>query len=143
MSPLVLRMMRRPNWTAPMSNRSCMVGNPQQRAGEDRHVAGRGLVALVGQAVGVGEAAADHAEALGMGVHQLREALDRAADILGDGRGDVVGRLDHHDLEGVVERISVPGLKPILDGGRAAAPSETVRSVSMLNWPRRTLSSAT
>jgi hypothetical protein len=46
-------------------------------------------------------------------------------------------------LRALSRRIWVPGLNPILDGGRAAALSLTVRSVSMLIRPERTWSSAT
>ena len=84
----------------------------EQGAAEDRHVAGGGLLALVGQAVRIDEAAFAHAEALGSRVHHVGEAVDRAADALGDGHGNVIGRLDHDDLEGVVERD--------LDAGREA-----------------------
>jgi hypothetical protein len=89
----------------------------QERAGQDRHVARRRLVALVGQAVRIGETAVPHADALGLCVHPLGEALDRAADILRDGRGDVVGRLDHEDLEGVVEADLGAGLEAHLRRG--------------------------
>ena len=100
----------------------------QQRPGEDRHVARRGLLPLVGQTVRIDEMALAHAEALGGVVHHGGEAVDRAAEILGDGRGDVVRRLDHDDLSALSRRTWVPGLNAILEGGRAAASSVTVRS---------------
>ena len=51
-------------------------------------------------------------------------------DALGEHDRDVVRRLHHHHLEGVVDRDLVPGVKPIFDGACAAAFGDTVSSVS-------------
>jgi len=57
-------------------------------------VAGGGDLALVGQAIDVGEIGPPHAEVLCRLVHALDERLLTAGDPLGDHDGDVVGRLD-------------------------------------------------
>jgi hypothetical protein len=55
------------------------------------------------QAVRVGEARAGHAQPLGLQVHARHEAGFRAADILGHGGRNVVGRAHHQYLDRVVD----------------------------------------
>ena len=75
----------------------------QQRAGDHRHVPRRGVVLGIVQTVRVDEMQFVQADLLGLGVHLRREGVHRARHALGDGHGDVVGRLHHQHLEGVVE----------------------------------------
>ena len=74
-----------------------------QRARQNAEVARRGDVVLRRQSVRVDEIALRHAEPAGIGVHHVGEALDRAADALGDGHRHVVGRFDHQHLHRVVD----------------------------------------
>ena len=69
-----------------------------------REVARRRVLLVVVQAVRVDPVRAGHAEPLRFGVHARGEGLLRAGDALADRGGDVVGRLDHDDLQRVVER---------------------------------------
>ena len=75
-----------------------------ERATEDRHVARRGDVTRIGQAVGIDEMGLVHAQRARRGVHLTGESLDRAGDALRDGDGEVVGRFDHQHLQRIVER---------------------------------------
>ncbi len=88
-----------------------------ERAGEDRHVADRGIMVGGGQAVRVHEMRFVHAELGGGLVHVVGEALDGPADPLGDGDRDVVGRADHQHLQRVVERHLRADGKAHLRGG--------------------------
>ena len=83
-------------------------------AGELGEVAGRGDLALVGEAVDVGEVRARHAEMLRRLVHARDERVLAAGDRLGDHDGDVVGRLDDEHLERDVERDRAADRKPEL-----------------------------
>ena len=74
-----------------------------QRAGEDTEVARRGDVVFRRQPVRIDEMRLGHAEPAGVGVHQVGEALDRAADAFGDRHRHVVGRFHHQHLQGVVD----------------------------------------
>ena len=76
----------------------------QQRAGDHRHVARRGVVLGIVQPVRVDEMQFVQADLLRLGVHLRREGVHRTRHALGDGHGDVVWRLHHQHLEGVVER---------------------------------------
>src|SRR5215475_15558783 len=77
-------------------------------------VAGGGYLALVGQAVNVGEIGPRHAEMLCRLIHALDERLLTAGNPLGDHDGNVVGRLDYKDLERDVERDRLAHFQPEL-----------------------------
>ena len=62
-----------------------------------------------------------HAKPLRLGVHALHKGVLRAAHILADRHGDVIGRPDQHHLDALSSVMIKPGLKPILVGGSAAA----------------------
>ena len=75
-----------------------------ERACENGEVARGGNLIVRRQAVGIHKARLRHAEMAGMPVHQIGKALDRAAHTFGQHDGDIVRRLDHHHLEGIVDR---------------------------------------
>ena len=88
-----------------MENRSALLGKfLEQRAPDHRHVARRGHVRGIVQAVGIDEMRFLQAELGRRRVHLVGEALDRAGDAFGDHHRDVVGRLDHQHLQRVAER---------------------------------------
>ena len=60
-------------------------------AGEFGQIAGRGDLALVREAVDIGEGGARHAEVLRRLFHARDESFLAASDRLGDHHGDVVG----------------------------------------------------
>ena len=68
-------------------------------AGEFGQITGRGDLALVREAVDIGEMRARHAEMLRRLVHARDERVLTAGDRLGDHDGDVVGGLHDQDLE--------------------------------------------
>ncbi len=80
-------------------------------------VAGGGDLALVGQAIDVGEIGPRHAEMLCRLVHALDGRLLIAGDPLGDHDGDVVGRFDDEELEGDVECDQLTLFQPELAWG--------------------------
>ena len=84
----------------------------QQRPGDDRHVAGRGHVIGIVQAVGIDEMRLMQAQPLRVGVHVVGKGFDRARNAFGDHHRDIVGRLDHQHLERVVERHLGAGPEP-------------------------------
>ena len=86
------------------------------RAGEDRQVPGRRHLLRVGQARRVAVDRAAHAERAGLARHQLGEALDGAAEVLGHRDRDVVRRLGHQRLDRVLDRDGAAGAKPELRG---------------------------
>ena len=90
-----------------------------QRARQQRHVARRRHLTRIRQAVGIDPVGTGHAEPRRGVVHQLGEALDRAAHAFGDGDRHVVGALDHDDLQRVVEGDLRTGAETHL-GGRHA-----------------------
>ena len=80
-------------------------------------IAGGGDLALVRQAVGIGETGARHAETLRRLVHALNEGLLAAGHGLGDHHRDIVGRLDDEHLERDVERDRLALFQPELARG--------------------------
>ena len=62
-----------------------------QPARQDRHVARGGYLSLVRQAVWVLELRACHAKRARLCGHQTAELLFRAAEVLGDHQGDIIG----------------------------------------------------
>jgi hypothetical protein len=75
-----------------------------ERACENGEVARGGNLIVRRQAVGIHKGRLRHAEMAGMPVHQIGKALDRAAHTFGQHDGDIVRRLDHHHLQGIVDR---------------------------------------
>ena len=85
-------------------------------------VAGGCDLAVVGQAIDVGEIGPAHAEMLCGLIHALDERLLTAGDSLGNHDGDVVGQLDDEDLERDVERDRTRPLSAIACLGPAPSP---------------------
>ena len=78
---------------------------------ERRHVAGRGDLLAVGQAGGVAKPRARHAEIACRAGHPLGEGVFCLADVFRDGRRDIVRRLDHEGLDGVLDADRRAGLQ--------------------------------
>ena len=72
-------------------------------ARQDREITRRRHLPVGRQAVRIDVARLRHAELCCGLVHHRREAVDRAADALGEHHGHVVGRLHHHHLQRVVD----------------------------------------
>ena len=70
---------------------------------QDREIARRGDVAFRWQPVGIDEMALGHAEPARIGVHHVGKPGDRAADAFCDRHRDIVGRLDQHHLQRIVD----------------------------------------
>ncbi len=88
---------------------------------ERRHVAGRGHLRVVRQAVGVLERGARHAELARLGGHHLRETGFAAAEELADHDGRIVGRRVTRPMMPSSTESVEPVFRPSLEGGRAAA----------------------
>ena len=73
------------------------------RARQDTEIARRADVIFRRQSVRIDKIGLRHAEPARIGVHQVGEALERAADALGKGHRHVIGGLDHQHLERVVD----------------------------------------
>ena len=95
---------------------------PKQGPAQQRHVAGRGHLPLVGQAVGIVENAVFHAQRQSGRVHVDSESFHRAGNAFGDRHGNVVGGFHHQHFQGIVERHFGARTKAHLAGGHARRP---------------------
>ena len=120
-------------------DRSEQIGMLRERdddgARELGKIAGCGDLALVGQAVDVGEIGPPHAEMLCRLVHTLDERLLTAGDALGDHDCDVVGQLDDEDLQRDVSVINSPTFSQSLLGACSVASLEHTSLVSGVTVP--------
>ena len=82
-----------------------------------QHVARRGHLLVVRQARGVLEGRALHADLARLAGHQAGEVAFRAADVLGERDGDVVGGLGDQRLDRVDDGDLLAGFQPELGGG--------------------------
>ncbi len=88
---------------------------------ESDHIARRRDLLGVGQARGIAERGVRHADLARLARHQVGEVRFRAADMLGERDGDVVGRFGDESLDGVKDGQLLAGLEVQLGGGRGGA----------------------
>ena len=129
----------------PMPNRSCSSGNSRNRA--------RPIIAMSRAELTCGRDPAGRWDCANcdscrpslrrVDVHLVGEGLDRARDAFGDRHRDVVRRLHHQHLQGVVERHQRAGPEPHLRGRHAGRAGRDPQRRVERDLPSRTLLSAT
>jgi len=75
------------------------------------HVVRGGALVRIGQARGVAELGRCHAERMGTRGHASGKRMLRPGQMLGDGRGNIVGRLHNQGADGITDRDRFAGLE--------------------------------